>query len=97
MLHSLHAGYFYARFFFILISKVLFLWIKHFIADITHCPAIVSPKHGFKQGNDYAVGKMVFFFCRAGFLLAGSSERFCKDTGDWTGNQPVCLRKSNPK
>ncbi|XP_014767790.1 MAM and LDL-receptor class A domain-containing protein 1 isoform X1 [Octopus bimaculoides] len=64
---------------------------KLYNCNISHCQRLSTPLHGFKQGDDYSVGKVVYFFCQTGFALVGSSERFCKDTGDWTGNNPVCL------
>ncbi|CAI9726789.1 and LDL-receptor class A domain-containing 1-like isoform X2 [Octopus vulgaris] len=67
---------------------------KLYNCNISHCQRLSTPLHGFKQGDDYSVGKVVYFFCQTGFVLVGSSERFCKDTGDWTGNNPCLLTLS---
>ncbi|EDO36528.1 predicted protein, partial [Nematostella vectensis] len=48
------------------------------------------PTHGRKMGVQYDVGSRVYFTCKHGFVLTGSSVRTCGPDFNWTGIQPTC-------
>ncbi|XP_046876273.1 CUB and sushi domain-containing protein 3 [Hypomesus transpacificus] len=47
--------------------------------------------NGAVFGNDWWVGSVVRYTCRAGFLLVGDPARACQSNGRWTP-KPFCLR-----
>lgn len=36
------------------------------------------------------------YFCNKGFILEGDAFRTCQENGEWSGEDPVCMRKSVP-
>ncbi|XP_056449442.1 sushi, von Willebrand factor type A, EGF and pentraxin domain-containing protein 1 isoform X1 [Gadus chalcogrammus] len=47
--------------------------------------------NGVVTGDDWWVGSLVRYECRAGFLLLGDPTRVCQSDGRWTP-KPFCLR-----
>ncbi|KAM6970611.1 C4b-binding protein beta chain [Aplochiton taeniatus] len=47
--------------------------------------------NGVVHGNDWWVGSVVRYACRAGFMLVGDPARACQSDGRWTP-RPSCLR-----
>lgn len=60
------------------------------ITGFPQCPRLAAPENGkvsFSKKGSKAVYK-----CNSGFILKGSSKRFCKRSG-WTGSAPTCQSK----
>ena len=55
------------------------------------CPALENPEHGFIHGNHFWEGENVYFSCKPGYLLNGSSDRHCSLNGTWTDEKPRCI------
>ena len=48
--------------------------------------------NGVVTGDDWWVGSLVRYECRAGFLLLGDPTRVCQSDGRWTP-KPFCVRE----
>ena len=57
----------------------------------TRCPRLSAPSNG----KVWLYGSIAKFRCYSGYIMKGSSRRYCTSSG-WTGNQPSCI-KSNYK
>lgn len=55
------------------------------------CPALDNPEHGFIHGNHFWEGENVYFSCKPGYWLTGSSDRHCSLNGTWTEEKPKCI------
>ena len=55
------------------------------------CPALENPEHGFIHGNHFWEGENVYFSCKPGYWLNGSSDRHCSLNGIWTEEKPKCI------
>ena len=40
------------------------------------------------------VGSSVSYVCNSGYIRVGLLRRMCQENGEWTGEDPLCLRKS---
>ena len=47
-------------------------------------------QNGFRSGDDFTFGATVHYKCNPGFLLTGSMNRTCLNSGKWSGNFPTC-------
>ncbi|XP_064612390.1 MAM and LDL-receptor class A domain-containing protein 1-like isoform X2 [Liolophura sinensis] len=64
---------------------------KLYNCNISQCRDPGTPLKGFRQGSNFSVGRTVSFICPSRYTLVGSRERYCKDSGEWTGYIPVCI------
>ena len=62
-----------------------------FIEGRRMCPALENPEHGLIYGNRFWEGENVYFRCKPGFSLTGSSDRHCSLNGTWTEEKPKCI------
>lgn len=55
------------------------------------------PANGTRVGNEFYVGRELFFACESGFVLRGSEVLTCRYGGDdeprWDGDLPQCAGK----
>lgn len=60
------------------------------------CPKLRIPQNGYLVKAS-ACGNVMHaacgIRCRIGFHLTGDSIRLCGKNGNWSGNEPQCLRK----
>ncbi|XP_010831715.1 PREDICTED: CUB and sushi domain-containing protein 1-like [Bison bison bison] len=56
------------------------------------CPDLGTPQFGIqKSSGGYEVGSMVFFWCRKGYHVQGSTTRTCLANLTWSGIQTECI------
>ena len=58
-----------------------------------NCDEPQSPANGGKNSTGNTEGQMVNYFCNPGFKLSGDKNRTCQADGQWSGTQPLCIRK----
>ncbi|GMT03427.1 hypothetical protein PENTCL1PPCAC_25601 [Pristionchus entomophagus] len=61
------------------------------------CPDPGKLDNGQREGDMFEYPHSVIFSCLPGFLLIGSSSRQCLETGDWTGDAPICKPTECPR
>ena len=54
------------------------------------CKFLETPLNGKKNGSSSLVGSVVKFSCNDGFLLRGSAQRRCTESGTWDGEDTLC-------
>ncbi|XP_076155245.1 complement factor B-like [Alosa pseudoharengus] len=55
-----------------------------------HCPDPGVPAGTRRTGNEFYIGDKVTYRCEDALTLIGSNERTCKESGEWTGQEPEC-------
>ena len=58
------------------------------------CPALNDPENGSVDDGGNLPGTIAKYTCYYGFRLVGSSKRLCQKYGSWTGEAPICARKT---
>ena len=58
------------------------------------CELLEEPADGFLVVNGLTVNDTTLYFCDSGFEANGPVRRRCRPTGEWSGNETVCDRKS---
>lgn len=54
------------------------------------CEAPNLPPGSFVVGYDYNVHSTIEYHCDAGHVLRGEANLKCMETGEWSGDAPVC-------
>ena len=57
------------------------------------CPVLDDPQYGAVETTDNRVGDVANYECNFGFSLEGDEQRECLISGDWSGEEPSCVRK----
>ena len=57
---------------------------------VNQCPKLSGPSYGSVTVSGLEVGSTATYQCDDGFLLVGSSTRYCQQYGDWSGEAPIC-------
>lgn len=60
-----------------------------------NCPDLEDPDNGAVDVFSTVLGSPATYSCNLGFNLVGDKIRTCIETGDWSGEEPVCKRKSD--
>ncbi|NXG67372.1 PAMR1 protease, partial [Hemiprocne comata] len=47
---------------------------------------------GLLNGGYAKIGTVISFFCNNSYVLSGNEQRTCQDNGEWSGNQPICIK-----
>ncbi|KAJ6653465.1 hypothetical protein lerEdw1_009219 [Lerista edwardsae] len=55
-----------------------------------HCSNPGTPIGARKDGTQYRIGDRVIYRCDSRLSLMGSKERFCQESGEWSGSEPEC-------
>lgn len=61
---------------------------------VVTCDELTNPVFGVVNATGDGVGDRAMYFCQSGYLLSGNRERTCQESGEWTGSDPTCQRKS---
>ncbi len=70
----------------------VFSKINHLFIAV-RCPKLSAPSYGSVTVSGLEVGSTATYECDDGFLLIGSSSRYCQQYGDWSGEAPICNRE----
>ncbi|XP_020896631.1 uncharacterized protein LOC110235508 [Exaiptasia diaphana] len=52
-----------------------------------------KPLNGYRTGNEFWAGNMVFYTCDPGYYLVGPSNRLCLENGAWSDLIPSCYKR----
>ncbi len=58
------------------------------------CRRLSNPIYGQVAVPSNSVGAFATYSCDPGHILVGQTTRECLQQGVWSGNQPICQRKS---
>ena len=61
----------------------------NFIAAID-CGILEDIFNGFVEFDSTLFGSIASYTCRDGFVLMGKGIRQCIESGQWSGDEPVC-------
>lgn len=56
------------------------------------CPDPGTPVDGFRLGSLFKNGRTVQYSCKKDYKLVGSSFRRCRESGQWNGKLPKCIK-----
>ena len=58
------------------------------------CPTFSQPQNGrVTVSNNRFVGSTASYSCNVGFRRLGASTRQCMQSGQWSVDEPSCIRK----
>ena len=64
--------------------------MKFYSFTALQCPQLNGPQNGTIQCSGEEVGNRCTFTCDAGFKLAGSAQRLCLPSVEWSGSLTSC-------
>uniref|UniRef100_A0A3P8SW11 Sushi domain containing 2 n=1 Tax=Amphiprion percula TaxID=161767 RepID=A0A3P8SW11_AMPPE len=64
------------------------------LKPVVTCGWVSPPTNGAKEGTTYLRGAVVKFSCDDGYILKGSAERTCQNSGQWSGEEATCVTPS---
>ncbi|XP_009995571.1 PREDICTED: inactive serine protease PAMR1 isoform X1 [Chaetura pelagica] len=80
------------------------IWSTHHpecVLDGKNCSDPGGPLNGYRRvvedtgllnGRYAKIGTVISFFCNNSYILSGNEQRTCQDNGEWSGNQPICVK-----
>ena len=57
----------------------------------TECPELTAPVGGSVIITGFTPGNVAIYSCDDGLQLSGDTLRTCLPTGEWTGDDPICI------
>lgn len=66
------------------------LFLPHLYTEI-ECPTLQNPANGRVTLTGVTFGSTATYECDSGFVLVGDEERMCQDSGEWSGDEPLCI------
>jgi len=60
---------------------------------VVDCGPLASPDNGMIMSSSTTFGFTATYICNPGFLLFGFAARVCQITGEWSGQDPTCIRE----
>lgn len=57
------------------------------------CPELTPPENGYYTVPNFLNGSIATFSCDGSYILDGSEELVCNDSGAWSGSEPKCVFK----
>lgn len=61
-----------------------------------NCDRLDAPDNGQIRLTGTTLGSRAMYICNKGFMLEGDALRTCQENGEWSGEDPICMRKSVP-
>lgn len=55
------------------------------------CPELIPPVNGVIEYSINVTLVIAEYSCKIGYSLHGDVQRFCNDSGKWTGTVPGCV------
>ena len=59
-----------------------------------NCERLDAPDNGQIRLTGTSLGSRAMYICNKGFLIEGDAFRTCQGSGEWSGEDPTCIRKS---
>ena len=59
------------------------------------CSLLSDSEYGSVEITGTFPGSIATYACNKGFQLIGSDTRECRPSGEWSGQAPICKRKTN--
>ena len=59
---------------------------------VVTCPQLDNPQNGRVSVDGQTVGSTANYDCDVGFEPSGSLTRVCMQDGQWSGEEPSCIR-----
>ena len=66
----------------------------YYVFTVVDCGVIGAPENGEITLNGTTFDSEATYECDEGFELVGNVTRTCEATGNWSGEEPVCERKT---
>ena len=63
------------------------------LSAAVECPVLTDPLNGSVFFTTTTFNSVATYECDDGFILSGSEQRTCLETGQWSGEDPTCVRK----
>lgn len=76
-----HANYYYYA----------LLMLGYFL-HLAACASLLDPINGEVNQLGTTFGSRAVYSCNTGFVMDGTSVRFCSFDGTWTSNPPTCCK-----
>ena len=65
------------------------------VSAVIKCGSLDDPANGQVELSNITVGSSANYTCTQGYILSnGNNTRTCEVDGEWSGNTPICERKS---
>ena len=61
---------------------------------VVKCGRLDDPQNGDVRISGTSIGSKARYTCNVGFERVGQNIRVCKSNGKWSGEAPICRRKS---
>ena len=73
------------------------LWNFHYFFAAVMCPILPDPDNATIFVTGQAVGSQATYICNSGFVVRPGDViiRNCLPTGEWSGSEPQCIRRSS--
>ncbi|XP_053802773.1 inactive serine protease PAMR1 isoform X1 [Vidua chalybeata] len=80
------------------------IWSTHHpecVLEEKNCSDPGGPLNGYRRvvedtgllnGRYAKIGTVIAFFCNNSYVLSGNEQRTCRDDGEWSGKQPICIK-----
>ena len=89
--HFFEVLYFY---YYTSINNMPILWLCIPTAQVVTCKVLMNPTFGSVTVSGRSVNSTARYSCVSGYTLIGLPLRVCQPNGVWSGEAPVCKRKS---
>lgn len=75
------------------LQLVLIHYYCLYIHTAVVCPALSNPANGVVSVIDLTFNSVATYTCNSGYVISGVQQRTCLETGEWSGQEPTCIRK----
>ena len=70
---------------------MLIIWLT--FAGVVRCRDLTAPANGNVDQPGNTVETVATYTCNDGYTLKGEESRTCRESGQWSGEAPTCVRK----
>ena len=58
------------------------------------CSVLTDPTNGFVSFTTTTFNSVATYTCTGNYVISGSRQRTCLETGQWSGEEPTCISES---
>ena len=58
------------------------------------CSVLTDPTNGFVSFTTTTFNSVATYTCTSNYVISGSRQRTCLETGQWSGEEPTCISES---